>query len=71
MITVMNSENLCKLFKVEYISFTGISVLDQVTMREMFSEYKYSVLPFLFLFLFLFFVVAKLKYCYIMILIKS
>ena len=46
MIAIMNSENLWKLFKVEYISFTHISVLEKVTMREMFSEYKYSALPF-------------------------
>ena len=39
--------------KVEYISFTHVSVLEKVTIREMFSEYKYSALPF--------FVVAKLK----------
>jgi len=45
---IMNSENMCRLFKVEYISFTHISVLEKVTMREMFSEYKYRALPFFF-----------------------
>jgi hypothetical protein len=46
MIAIMNSENMCTLFKVEYISFTRISVLEKVTMREMFSEYKNSALTF-------------------------
>jgi len=46
MIAIMNSENVCRLFKVEYISFKRVSVLEKVTLREMFSEYKNSALPF-------------------------
>jgi len=45
MTTIMNSENMYRLFKVEYISFRHISALEK---WEMFSEYGYSALEFFF-----------------------
>jgi len=41
----MSYDYTCRLFKVEYISFTHISALEK---RDMFSKYKYSALTFFF-----------------------